>query len=59
MNYFSEIRNIEFKIATITDELFRITGLPLFASYEQRLKGEIDSLTGCVITLNDIIDERL
>lgn len=58
MNYFQELRNINNRIATITEELFRITGLPLFQSYEQRLKADIDRLLTDSVGISDVIDSR-
>lgn len=58
MNYFQELRNINNRIATITEELFRVTGLPLFQSYEQRLKAEIDRLLTDSVGISDVIDSR-
>jgi len=59
MNYFQELRNIENRISTIREEGAKLLGLPLFASHVEKLQAELDNLMGCVISLNDIIDERL
>ena len=59
MNYFQELRNIKNRIATIREEAAKLLGLPLFASYVNKLQAEHDRLLGCVVSLNDIIDERL
>lgn len=59
MNYFSELRNIKNRIATIREEAAKLLGLPLFAAYVNKLQAEHDRLLGCVISLNDIIDSRL
>lgn len=59
MNYFSELRNIKNRIATIREEAAKLLGLPLFAGYVNKLQAEHDRLLGCVVSLNDIIDERL
>ena len=59
MNYFSELRNIKNRIATIREEGAKLLGLPLFAPLVERMQAELDNLMGCVISLNDIIDERL
>ena len=59
MNYFSELRNIKNRIATIREESAELLGLPLFAGYVNKLQAEHDRLLGCVVSLNDIIDERL
>jgi len=58
MNYFSELRNIKNRIATIREESAKLLGLPLFAAYVNKLQAEHDRLLGCVISLNDIIDSR-
>ncbi len=58
MNYFQELRNIENRITSIREEGAKLLGLPLFASYVQKLQAEHDRLLGCVVSLNDIIDER-
>ena len=58
MNYFSELRNIKNRIATIREEAAELLGLPLFAAYVNKLQAEHDRLLGCVISLNDIIDSR-
>ena len=58
MNYFSELRNIKNRIATIREEAAKLLGLPLFAAYVNKLQAEHDRLLGCVISLNDIIDSR-
>ena len=59
MNYFSELRNIKNRIATIREEAAKLLGLPLFLGYVNKLQAEHDRLLGCVVSLNDIIDERL
>ena len=56
MNYFSELRNIKNRIATIREEAAKLLGLPLFLGYVNKLQAEHDRLLGCVISLNDIID---
>lgn len=58
MNYFSELRNIKNRIATIREEAAELLGLPLFLGYVNKLQAEHDRLLGCVISLNDIIDSR-
>ena len=58
MNYFSELRNIKNRIATIREEAAKLLGLPLFAAYVNKLQAEHDRLLGCVVSLNDIIDSR-
>lgn len=59
MNYFSELRKIENRISSIREEGAKLLGLPLFAGYVNKLQAEHDRLLGCVVSLNDIIDERL
>ena len=59
MNYFQELRNIENRISSIREKAAKLLGLPLFLGYVNKLQAEHDRLLGCVVSLNDIIDERL
>lgn len=59
MNYFQELRNIENRIATIREEAAKLLGLPLFASYVQKLQAELDRLLTDSVGISDYLDSRI
>lgn len=59
MNYFQELRNIENRISTIREEAAKLLGLPLFASYVQKLQAELDRLLTDSVGISDYLDSRI
>lgn len=59
MNDFQELRNIEYRIATIREEGAKLLGLPLFAPLVNKLQAELDRLLTDLVAIHDYLDSRL
>jgi hypothetical protein len=59
MNYFQELRTIENRISSIREEGAKLLGLPLFASYVEKLQAELDQLLSYSVAIDDYLDSRI